>query len=191
MGKSFPYPSRDELVEQLPGFKKRFKDYASYSGADLDKVLTVEERENATVLSVEQMQSCYIRNDGNRLVLKPLPVEIQIAPVFALAVLDVNKDGNLDFIAGGNLSGTRSRTGKVTGNTGFVFSGDGKGGFRFAPPAEAGLRNVADVRHALIDNDRIIFAVNNSAVQIYELNTTGLRDSVTENRWPTFQFVRL
>jgi hypothetical protein len=181
MGKSFPSPSRDELVEQLPGFKKRFKDYASYSGADLDKILTAEERADASVLSMVQMQSTYIRNDGSRFVFKPLPIEMQIAPVFAVAVLDVDKDGNLDFIAGGNLSGTRSRTGKMTGNTGFVFSGDGKGGFRFVSPAQAGFRNLGDVRHVVIDDNRAIFAINSSAVQIYELNTKRLHDSVAGN----------
>src|SRR5690606_26086899 len=131
MGENFPYPTRDELVQQLPGFKKRFNDYASYSSAGLAKVLTMEEQEKASVLTAVQMQSCFIRNEGDRLVAEPLPIEMQIAPVFAVGVLDVNMDGNLDFIAAGNLTGTRSRTGKMTGNTGFVFLGDGQGRFSF------------------------------------------------------------
>src|SRR5690606_27095368 len=142
MGENFPYPTRDELVQQVPGFKKRFNDYASYSAAGLDQVLTGDEQGRASVLNAVQMQSCFIRNDGNRLVQEPLPVEMQIAPVFAVGVLDVDMDGNLDFIAAGNLTGTRSRTGKMTGNTGFVFLGDGQGRFSFVSPSAAGLRCV-------------------------------------------------
>ena len=32
---SYPYPSRDELIEQLPSFRKRFTDYKSYSTAKI------------------------------------------------------------------------------------------------------------------------------------------------------------
>src|SRR5690606_41085049 len=47
MGRSYPYPTRDELVGQLPAFRKRFNDYASYSRASLDDLLTSEEKESA------------------------------------------------------------------------------------------------------------------------------------------------
>jgi len=33
-GESFPYPNRDELRDQIPSFKKRFTDYASYSRSE-------------------------------------------------------------------------------------------------------------------------------------------------------------
>ncbi|HEX5169472.1 MAG TPA: VCBS repeat-containing protein [Cyclobacteriaceae bacterium] len=176
MDKNYPYPTRDELVDQLPSFRRRFKDYASYANADLGILLNEDERKHAEMLSLEQMQSCFLRNDGDRLVLVPLPVEIQIAPVFALTVIDINGDKNPDFIAGGNLSGTRSRTGKMTGNTGFVFLGDGKGGFRFVSPREAGIRCVGDVRRIVIDNGKVIFGVNDSPAQIYESNARKLKD---------------
>ena len=178
MGESFPYPSRDELVQQLPVFKKRFNDYASYSAAGLDKLLTTDEKGKASVLNAVQMQSCFMRNDGNRLVPEPLPVEMQIAPVFAVGVLDVDKDGNLDFIAAGNLAGTRSRTGKMTGNTGFVFLGDGKGGFDFVGPSKAGLRCVGDVRKIVVDNGLVVFGMNDAKVQVAKLKRPGEVSSI-------------
>jgi hypothetical protein len=170
MDKSYPYPSRDELTEQLPAFKRKFKDYTSYSNADLDLVLNEKERSRAAQLNMVQMQSCFIRNEGDRLVIEPLPIEMQIAPVFAVATLDVNHDGKMDFVAGGNLSGTRSRTGKMTGNTGFVFLGDGNGKFKFVTPAKTGLRSAEDVRKIVVDGDIIIMGINNTQVQMYELN---------------------
>jgi hypothetical protein len=170
MDRSYPYPTRDELVGQLPGFRKRFKDYDSYSRASLDELLTPPEKELASQLTMVQMQSCYVRNDGNQFVIEPLPIEAQIAPVFAVAVLDVNGDGNLDFVAGGNLTATRSRTGKMTGNTGFVFLGDGKGGFEFVKPAETGLQLANDVRKIVADGERVVVGINNGPVKMAKVN---------------------
>ena len=173
MGRSYPYPTRDELVGQLPAFRKRFNDYASYSRASLDDLLTSEEKESAAKLTMVQMQSCFVRNDGNRFVLQSLPIEMQIAPVFAVAVLDVNGDGNLDIIAGGNLTGTRSRTGKMTGNTGFVFLGDGQGGFDCVSPSETGLQWTGDVRKIVVDGETMIVGINNAPVRTVTRNPMG------------------
>lgn len=170
MDRSYPYPTRDELVGQLPGFRKRFKDYDSYSRASLDELLTPDEKKKASQLTMVQMQSCYVRNDGTQFVVEPLSIEAQIAPMFAVAVLDVDGDGNLDFIAGGNLTATRSRTGKMTGNTGFVFLGDGKGGFEFVKPARTGLQLAGDVRKIVVDGERVLVTVNNGPVKMAMLN---------------------
>jgi hypothetical protein len=181
MGTSFPYPSRDELVEQLPRFRGRFKDYKSYSAAGVNELLTESEIQRVQKLTLVQMQSSYLRNDGDRLVLIPLPVEMQISPVFAVGALDINDDGNLDLVAGGNLSGTRSRTGKMTGNTGLVLVGNGKGEFHPVAPSETGLRCAGDIRHLVLDDQRIIFSVNNSSLQFYELNKRREHDPVAKN----------
>lgn len=170
MGRSYPYPTRDELVGQLPGFRKRFKDYDTYSRATLDQLLTPQEKEAASRLAMEQMQSCFVRNESGRFVVEPLPIEAQIAPVFAVAVLDANGDGKLDFVAGGNLTGTRSRTGKMTGNTGFLFLGDGKGGFEFVKPEETGLQWVGDVRKIVVDGEVIVAGINNAPIRMARSN---------------------
>lgn len=170
MNKSYPYPSRDELVGQLPGYKKRFLNYSSYSSATLDVIIPDTDRAAAKTLEAVQMQSCYLRNDGDSLVLIPLPIEAQIAPMFSVAVMDINSDGKMDVITGGNLSGTRSRTGKMTGNNGFAFLSDGKGQFEFVKPAKTGLQLTGDVRHMIIDNNRLMVGVNNSLPMVYRLN---------------------
>jgi hypothetical protein len=58
----------------------------------------------------------------------------------------------------------------MTGNTGFVFLGDGNGKFKFITPAKTGLRSPEDVRKIVVDGDRIIMGINNAQVQMYELS---------------------
>jgi enediyne biosynthesis protein E4 len=175
MGKSFPYPTRDELLEQLPSFKKRFTDYKSYAVAQIQDVLTLDELSNAKKLSVAILETCFVKNDGGKFTFIPMPKEFQFSPVFSLALMDVNGDGYRDLISGGNLSQTRARTGKLTGNSGFVFESDGKGNFAFIPPTKSGISISGDVRELIVIGNEVIVGVNNDAVKVYKKSSTGLQ----------------
>lgn len=168
-GKNYPYPTRDELTEQLPSFKKRFPDYKSYSTAAPEDVLTNDEIKRAKKLSAVRMETSYLRNDGGRFVFQKLPVEIQFAPVFAMTALDVNKDGNTDLITGGNLTATRARTGSLTGNYGSIFLGDGRGNFSALPRSMSGLKLSGDIRKIVNDKSTLFVGCNNDSVRVFQL----------------------
>jgi hypothetical protein len=165
--KSYPYPTRDELSEQVPSFKKRFTDYKSYSVARIGNILSEEELAKAKKLSASILETCFVRNNDGELTFIPMPVEMQVAPVFGLAVMDVDRDSIPDVISGGNISRTRARTGKMTGNCGFIFHSDAKGNFSFIPPWHTGVSIAGDVRKVIVDSGDLVFGVNNGPVQIY------------------------
>lgn len=169
-GKSYPYPTRDELTEQLPSFKKRFTDYKSYSTAQIEDVLTPEELKNARKLSVAMLETVKVINDNGKLTLTPLPIEVQVSPVMAIAFVDVNGDSIKDLITGGNVSAARARTGRMTGNTGFVFRVDRKGEMMFIPPGQTGIIVDGDVRKIATDKNAVLFGVNNDVVRKYSLS---------------------
>jgi len=171
MDKEYPYPAGEELTDQLPSFRKRFHNNTEYANSDIRHLLTADELQQSKRLDARIMSSIYLRNDGQQFAIVSLPVQLQIAPVFALQVCDANHDGNEDFIAMGNLSATRSRTGKLSGNSGFIFLGNGKGNFQFVSPQKTGLRLIGDVRHAVMDGDEMFVGVNDDAVQVYRLRS--------------------
>jgi len=78
--------------------------------------------------------------------LRPLPVQAQFSPVYAIASADVNKDGNPDLLLGGNFEKTRVSIGKIDANHGMLFLGDGKGNFKYIPQTESGFAVKGDVR---------------------------------------------
>lgn len=164
---SYPYPTRDELMEQLPSIRRKFKDYKSYSSAQLKDVLSEEQIKTSSVLRAYQLKTCFIRNDEGKLSFTPLSNEFQVAPVFSILDIDVDGDGDLDIITGGNLSGTRSRTGKLSGNCGVVGINDGKGQFQFLKQNQTGLAVAGDVRQILQLNEFLIVGVNNKKVSVY------------------------
>lgn len=166
---AYPYPSRDELTEQLPSFKKRFTDYKSYSIAGIENVLTAEELSGSEKLSVTTTTTSYLRNDNGKLTLIPMPAALQYAPVMALALIDVNGDGFQDLLSGGNISGGRARTGRMTGVYADVFLSDGKGNFRRIPPAETGILIRDDVRKIVVDGRNVIYGMNDGDAAVYRL----------------------
>ena len=68
--------------------------------------------------------------EGEVLVLiqiKELPFEAQASSLNSLQVIDFNKDGNLDIVAGGNLFSSEVETPRNDACFGWLFEGDGNG----------------------------------------------------------------
>jgi len=168
--KSYPYPSRDELTEQLPSFKKRFINYRSYADATITDMLSEKEFESSDKLRVILLETSYLKNHGDHLEVIPMPLHLQVAPVFSMVAADVNNDGDMDVVTGGNLSATRARSGKLTGNYGIIALGNGKGGFTIVPQRKTGLRLQGDVRNMVYENGKLLVGMNNERVLSYRLN---------------------
>jgi hypothetical protein len=144
--KSYPYASRDEALGQVNGLKPRFPDYNSYANAALEDIFTEEELSDATTLEAVNLKSMYFENTGKGFSEKALPVQAQFSPLYAFASIDVDSDGDLDLVTGGNETYTRVRIGKSDGNHGTVLLNDGKGNFSVLDPATTGLKLFGDVR---------------------------------------------
>ncbi|HMG94043.1 MAG TPA: hypothetical protein VK589_28480, partial [Chryseolinea sp.] len=109
------------------------------------------------------------QNDGSSFTIKPLPLQAQVSPVFALHAMDVNDDGNLDIITAGNLFKMGARFGMAAGNFGTVLLGDGHGNFKSLSSIESGLCIRGEVRNIVGDKEKLIFAVNDNAPVVYGL----------------------
>ena len=167
--KSYPFPTKDELTEQLPSLKKKYPTYESYVSAQLNTMLPTDMIEKASLLNAYVLETTYFVNDHGVFRMRTMPIELQFSPVFALAVADVNKDGYDDLITGGNLERTRARTGLLKGNNGFVFLGDNKGSFKLGNPAHVGISISNDVRKIVVNGNTVFYITNNGAVRSFTL----------------------
>lgn len=128
--KEFPAHGRDDVIEKLPFFKKRFSNYNSFAVVTMDKIFTGEQLKGALRLKANNLQSCYLRNDGEgRFTLIPLPKEAQISVLNGMVTDDYDGDGNLDVLINGNDYGTEVSVGRYDALNGLLLRGDGKGGF--------------------------------------------------------------
>jgi hypothetical protein len=173
-GKSYPFAGHDEMVNQIGVLKRKFPDYASYSNATITDIFTPGDLKGATVLSATEMRTVFYRNTGSKFEKRILPVEAQFAPVYAIKVLDYNKDGNLDFILAGNQSANCVKIGVIDANYGQLYEGDGKGNFKYIPQALSGFSITGDVKSLefiTIRGRRYLLAgINNFGVVTYRMN---------------------
>ena len=126
----YPAHNRDDIMEQLPGLKKRFLTYREFAGARLQDIFTGKELKGALVLKSNTFQSCLIENMGNnRFTLRFLPPLAQLAPVYGIVAEDFDDDGDIDIALTGNDFGTDVGSGRYDAMNGLVLLGNGKGDF--------------------------------------------------------------
>ncbi|MEX1241050.1 MAG: VCBS repeat-containing protein [Cyclobacteriaceae bacterium] len=170
---AFAY-SRDELIGQIPSMKKKFISYESFASAPFPDYFSQEQLSDSDTLTAVLFETVYLQNDGKgNLELKILPVEAQFSPVFALASADINGDGHLDILTGGNFSQARVSVGQCDANYGIVFLGDGKGSFSTLDPATSGLLVRGDVRDIEVmkvsGENYMVVSRNGDTVKAYKI----------------------
>jgi hypothetical protein len=168
-GRPVPFPFMDDLNNQCPSLKKSFIDYSVYAGATIKDIIPEARLRGIKPLTAAEFRTIYLENTGAGFRVKELPREAQYAPVYAMATADVNKDGKEDLLLFGNNSHTRIRLGRQDANHGTVLLGDGKGDFRYLPPAAHGICVRGDTRSCLFINNTLLLGVNNQQVKTYQL----------------------
>lgn len=166
---SYPFASRDQLVKQLPYLKKQFLKYSDYRNVKVEDIITPALKTQTTELKIEILQSAVIKNEGSTFVLTQLPAEAQFSTVEAICIDDVDQDGNLDILLGGNLSAVQTELGPYDASMGLFLAGDGKGTFKSMAPEYSGFRVPGEVRSILClkSNDgqvQYLVARNNNSV---------------------------
>lgn len=170
-GKSYPYVTRDELLDQISAMRTRFRNYADYANLSISEIFTPQEMKDAGYLKATILETVYFEGQPNgSFVLKPLPIEAQSSPVYSVLVFDADGDGHQDLLLGGNIERARLRFGKYDANFGTLLKGDGKGGFTYVPQRKSGFNIKGDIRSMLSLDHSILFGINQVGVVAYEKN---------------------
>ncbi|MEO6480010.1 MAG: VCBS repeat-containing protein [Ferruginibacter sp.] len=167
--KTFPYVTRDELLEQISTMRTRFTDYKSYADLGLKEIFTGEEMKAVQHLQANHLTTTYFENGADgKFHEKPLPLQVQFSPVFTINALDYDKDGKTDLLLCGNIVQARLRFGKYDANYGVLLKGDGKGNFSYISQAQSGFHLKGDVRSVIEVDNKLLFGINQGAVKAYQ-----------------------
>jgi hypothetical protein len=169
--KSYPMALRHDLITQIPSLKKKFLKYESYKNATINDVFSTEQLTNALELKVNCLTSSLLINDGNgKFSIQALPVEAQFSPVYAILADDIDKDGNIDLLLGGNQYRVKPEVGRYDASYGTFLKGDGKGKFITVPNKDCGLMidgEVRDITRIKVGNDNLILVARNNDTPIF------------------------
>ncbi|MEO5685293.1 MAG: VCBS repeat-containing protein [Chitinophagaceae bacterium] len=169
-GKSYPYVTRDELLDQMSIMRTRFTDYKSYADAGMKDIFTAEELNGAKRLQATQLATTlFVSAADGKMHEQPLPVQAQFAPVFTITQLDYDKDGKQDLFLCGNINHARLRFGKYDANYGILLRGDGKGGFTYIPQNKSGFNIWGDTRSVINTGKQLLLGINQKEIKTYQI----------------------
>ncbi len=167
-GIAYPFPTLDELRTQAPALVARFPDHATYAEATMEGLLSPDQRAAAQVLDVDTLATMlFLGTASGRFQPVELPIEAQVAPVFAIHILDADDDGFQDLLLAGNTSEAPIRLGAQNASYGVLLRGDGAGRFSHVPLPESGLRLDGDIRSIVGFGDLLLMGRNRTSVLAY------------------------
>lgn len=170
-GKSYPYLTRDELTMQLANLKSKFTDYKSYSNASIENIFSKSELKVAEKHIANYMKSAlFLSTSDASFETISLPIQAQYAPVNAIELYDVNKDGNLDIFLFGNNHHFKLRLGKFDANYGALFIGNDKGGLKYTRQQQSGLKVNGVVTSSLIIDDKLYLSEQGKSIKNYKIS---------------------
>jgi enediyne biosynthesis protein E4 len=169
-GKSYPYITRDELLDQMSMMRTRFPDYKSYADATLKDIFKPEELKGATRLEANTLKTMmFVKDAYNKFQEKELPIEVQAAPVFVIFSLNYFSVDLSDLFLGGNINHPRLKFGKYDANYGLFLKSEINGGYSTVPQSKAGFRLKGDVRSVVSLKDKLIFGINQQGLKAYKM----------------------
>ncbi|MFV8391673.1 VCBS repeat-containing protein [Flavobacterium sp. LB2P6] len=172
-GRDLPINLKQELAKQIPSIKKKNLSYADYSKKTFQELFAKEVVDNSIQKTVNFQESVIAINKGNgKFEIKALPKEVQFSCVNTISTMDVNNDGILDLILGGNQYEFKPQFSRLDANYGSVLLGNKNGTFSWMPYNQSGFFIKGEVKQVRIIQDKnktvsIIAVVNDNAPKIF------------------------
>lgn len=172
---SYPLHLKPEITAQMPLLRKKFLKYADYASKPIQEVLDEDQLKNTIIRKAYELQSSIAINDGKgNFILQALPKRAQFSPIYTFLIDDLDGDGRLDILSGGNYFGVKPEIGRYDGSYTVLLKGDGKGNFSFIPNKQTGIiikneiRDIVKMKTAT--GEVLLFAKNNDLIEIYKRN---------------------
>ncbi len=173
-GKDMPVFLKRDVIEQFPFLKKEALKNSDYAPKTVQDLFGEKALKEASVLPFNYCSSIVAINKGDgTFAVQPLPLRAQLSSMNAICATDVNNDGNIDLITGGNLFTFPPQFGRLDASYGDVFLNNGKGGFGWLPNTASGInasREVKDITVLQTKRGRsLLIAQNNETPVLYRM----------------------
>ena len=176
MGKYVPWHHLGRVGPALPILTERFSTFRQFGEAGIDEILG-NKAPLARQWQVNWLDTTLFLNRGDHFEVRPLPMEAQLAPAFALCVADLDNDGHDDLFLSQNFFATEPETGRYDAGRGLWLLGDGRGNFHPLTAAESGVRIYGEQRGAAVvdfDHDgRVDLCVSQNGAAVRLFRNTG------------------
>jgi enediyne biosynthesis protein E4 len=166
---------KHEIQEQIPSLKKQNLKHSDYAKKSMKDLFPAEVLSKCLVKQFNYASSIIAFNKGNgQFVIEKLPPMVQTSSINAIHQLDINHDGYMDLIVGGNNFGFPPQFGRLDASYGDILINNHKGGFTKLDYDQSGLEVKGEVRDIIeipsVKKNYILFLVNDDYPVLYETN---------------------
>ncbi|HET6569824.1 MAG TPA: FG-GAP-like repeat-containing protein [Rhodothermales bacterium] len=163
-GRSYPVAVRDELLGQISSLWRKYPTYGSYANATVEDIFSEEQLAKALTRKANTFETSLFENRGGVFAKRPLPIQVQFAPVNSILVQDFDRDGRLDLLLAGNNFAVNPSLGRQDAGRGLFLRGAGELHFQAMSPLQSRFVAGRDVRNLAFVNTAhgaIVLVVNN------------------------------
>ncbi|HEX9153164.1 MAG TPA: VCBS repeat-containing protein [Flavobacterium sp.] len=174
--KDIPIHLKQELAKQIPSIKKKNLSYSDYSKKSFQELFAQDIVDNSMQKTTTIQESVVAINKGNgKFEVKVLPKEVQFSCVNTICTLDVNKDGILDLILGGNQYEFKPQFSRLDASYGTVLLGSKNGTFSVLPYNKSGFFMRGEIKHIKTIKNKsnaiaVIAVINDNVPKIFKRN---------------------
>ncbi|MGQ8338606.1 VCBS repeat-containing protein [Sunxiuqinia sp. A32] len=172
--KQYPVALKNDLTTQIPALLRKYPKHSDYKEQSISDIFAEDVINNSLVNEVFVNESVVLWNEGGKFTKQNLPMEAQFSSVYAICVVDLDKDGNKDLVLGGNQQFAKPQTGIYNASNGLVLKSTGKRDFNVLSSSCSGLHLPGQIRDIKLINIRgkqhLLFAMNNDSLRVYEIN---------------------
>jgi hypothetical protein len=144
-----------ELTEQMPSLKKQNLKFEDYAKKSIHGLFGNASLKAAQKQEINYLASCIAINNGKgEFALQPLPVYTQLSCINAALCTDLNNDGRIDLIMGGNQFHFQPQFARLDASYGHVLYNNGPGNgmikWQWAEPSVTGFEIRGEIKDFLL-----------------------------------------
>lgn len=173
MGFDVPVFLKREFTDALPSLKKENLRHDDFAKKTIQTLFAPDLIQSSVVKTFNYSSSVIAWNEGNgKFTIIELPLEVQLSSVNAIGCRDINDDGRIDLVLGGNVTACLPQFGRLDASYGTVLENRGNWKFEVVPPAQTGITVTGMVRDIAFINGNnefyLLFLRNNDRPVMYK-----------------------
>ncbi|MBT8280590.1 MAG: VCBS repeat-containing protein [Muriicola sp.] len=175
-GQDYPLHQKKELTNQIVSLKKQNLKASEYARKTIEELWPKTVFDNSITKKSGISESVIAINEGNgQFRIKILPSRVQLSCVCGISCADVNNDGYLDLIMGGNNFEFKPQFSRLDANYGNVLLGNKDLDYKWEEYTKSGFFIRDEVKHIKQFKDRkgntfVFAALNDTKPKIYRLD---------------------
>lgn len=175
-GRDVPVFMKKNLEEQFPYLKKQSLQHDIFARQSISELFGQDMIKDAKAGEFNFCSTIIAWNEGNgQFTIDRLPDYIQFSSVNAIACTDVDQDGQVDVVIGGNQFGFLPQLGRLDANLGYVLLNKGKRKLTLMSSRESGIQVEGMVKQVRAwgqgDQYRLLFIRNNEVPVLFKRNS--------------------